>query len=242
MTRKESKEVQKLDEGVERLLGSYIGLDNFKKVYSRDPGFDNVRLRSQIKDEMNEPMYTQPAGVVLQKFDRDIGSVVDELSTKTDQATYSTILSTYPLSDNGINRVYFELAGREVLPEKPSDSLKQIVAMAEQANGLEESVYTNKFDDVVKQLDQVSNGNIDYQLSYQYNLLGQNQNVSMVALRYADMLKRVGASKISTEIKTELDAVINSDNKNRAIAAAERYRVFLTEKAQKEREAKSKKN
>ncbi len=237
-----SKEAPKLDESVEKLLGSYIGLDNFKKVYSRDPGFDNFRLRSQIKDEMGEPMYTQPAGVVVQKFDRDLGRVVDELSTKTDQATYGTILSAYPLSDNGVNRVYFELAGREVLPDKPSDSLKQIVAMAEQANGLEESVYTNKFDDVVKQLDQVSNGNIDYQLSYQYNLLGQNQNVGMVALRYADMLKRVGASKISTEIKSELDAVINSDNKNRALAAAERYRVFLSEKAQKEREAKSKKD
>src|SRR3989344_6016135 len=138
-----------IEQGLEGLVNNANVIDKFYHFARAKPELDNVDLRESVAQSFNRPFLrtAEPALFVKQIKARKTETyelLTDELNAET----YKHGVSFYTSSlDEGVkNQLYVNLLKEGVIPEKPSDKLKEVIGRLNVAEGIEKALDSEDMD------------------------------------------------------------------------------------------------
>ncbi len=218
-----------LDEQIERMYDSYFGLKQDRELLRVNPSTDNYDFRKQIPDANGQPMLTQPAGVVDAQLEDYVGRMTQEMNSKVTPEVYESIRSEFyePLDEPGKRQTYLEIAKSGILPANPSEKLNAILNILNKADGLKQLLAKKDYGQAIALMNsmiQTDLMNKEGALAYQYNLLGQGDNVRALGEHFRQIQYNIAANALDSEVRAEIDQAI-ADKNAYGVAGAEMYKI-----------------
>lgn len=233
-----------LDETTQKLFNQYNSLDRNRHEFEANPSTDNYQLRERIKDPSGKGMITQPAGLVKKQIESNLIDTINAMNGSVDVTKFSGIKNEFynPLDDDLKKLAYLEIAknvvGRFLNEEeiaKLSDDLKGILGLVSYAEQIQETLAKKDYEKAIALMNQAINGPQKSDLAYHYNAIGQRGNVEAIGNHLTIIQKNIAMSKISDEVKAEIDNIVKEKNAY-GVAGAEMYKIHDAYQQQANRE------
>ena len=218
-----------LDEQIEELYLSYFRLKQDREALKQNPSTDNYEFRKQIPDANGQPMLTQPAGVVDAQLEDYVGRMTQNMNSRVTPEVYESIRSELyePLDEAGKRQAYLEIAKSGILPANPSEKLKDILKILDAADGLKQLLAKKEYGQAIALMNSMIQNNLmkkESALAYQYNLLGQGDNVKALGEQFRQIQYNIAVNGLDNEVRAEIDQAI-ADKNAYGVAGAEMYKI-----------------
>ena len=218
-----------LDEQIEELYLSYFGLKQKREALKQNPSTDNYDFRKQIPDASGQPMLTQPAGVVDAQLEDYVGRMTQNMNRVVTPEVYNSIRSEFyePLDEAGKRQTYLEIAKNGVLPAEPSEKLRAILKILNVTDGLKQLLAKKEYGQAIALMNSMIQSDLmkkESALAYQYNLLGQGDNVRALGEHFRQIQYNIAVNGLDSEVRAEIDQAI-ADRNAYGVAGAEVYKI-----------------
>jgi len=244
MAREKTYEISKDLESIVKGTNSIDSLLNAAKV---NPKTDNIQLREAAANMLQNPfLRTAEPTLFVRQVETRKQSLYETLTDKLNDETYGQAISFYTakLDENVKYGMYVELLKEGIVPEKPSDKLKEAIARIEIAEGIERALDSEDVDTAIGLAAQYLRPSQERDLddymvtASNYGMLGKKNVLRDVA----KIQKLMAGAQIAKEnLYSEIDSAVEKAEYGKAKTFVKAYNAYKTQERINDEKAKAEK-